>query len=107
FGLENLPRVALHVEVQGGERPYLVQQLRKVLAESACQPSNLLTCLAELPFRLLITTNFDRLMERALEAAFERSLPIEASEILDVNTLIVALHARTDPLSSYLRSQLS
>ena len=106
FGLENLSRVALHLEVQGGERPYLVQQLRHVLAESTCQPSKLLTCLAELPFRLLITTNFDRLMERALEAAFERSLPINASEILNVDTLMVAL-ARADPLSLYLRSQLS
>jgi len=104
--LENLPRVALHVEVQGGERPYLVQRVREVLAERHRQPSKLLQALAELPFRLIITTNFDRLMERALDAAFERALPFHATELRDASTFVTTLRKRADPLSEYLCSKL-
>jgi hypothetical protein len=106
LGLENLPRVALHLEVQGGERPYLMQRVRQVLAENQREPSKLLQALADLPFRLIITTNFDRLMERALDKAFEQALPFEADQIRDAANFVAALQKRVDPLSKYLWGEL-
>jgi hypothetical protein len=63
--LSDLARVALRIEVQAGHN-YLMKCLRKILPDDQHQPSPLLKTLAALPFKLIITTNFDRLMERAL-----------------------------------------
>lgn len=66
--LQNLPRVALHVEAGAGT-PFLIQQLKELLPDHKREPSPLLRKLARLPFPLIITTNYDCLMERALEEA--------------------------------------
>ncbi len=73
--LYNLARVALHVRVRQ-DYPRVIQYLRALIPEDNCQPSPLLRTLAKLPlpakvanppFRLIVTTNYDRLMERALD----------------------------------------
>jgi hypothetical protein len=74
--LYNLARVALHVQVRRDYRR-LIQYLRTLIPEDNCKPSPLLQTLAKLPrptkatsppFQLIVTTNYDRLMERALES---------------------------------------
>lgn len=65
---ENLPRVSLHLEVRK-DRPYLEEQIEKLIDAGSCQPSPLLRLLAELPFDLIVTTNYDCLMEQALKEA--------------------------------------
>jgi hypothetical protein len=45
-----------------------MEVLRSILADEQCQPSPLLRTLASIPLKLIVTTNYDRLMERALGA---------------------------------------
>lgn len=61
----DLARVALHIEARPGGRNRLLDLLAELLPDEQCEPSPLLTTLAALPFRLIVTTNYDRLMERA------------------------------------------
>jgi hypothetical protein len=63
-----LPRLALEYEVQT-DRPFLVDFLTSNLDETKVAPSPALGVLAKLPFRLVITTNYDNLLERALDLA--------------------------------------
>jgi hypothetical protein len=63
----NLPRVSLLVEF-GTDFPNFLALLRAILPDADRQPSPLLKTLAALPFELIVTTNYDRLMERALQA---------------------------------------
>jgi|SRR5215471_498222 len=65
--LDNLQRVALHFEVSRS-RPQLVEQIRDEVHVGK-QPSIILEALAQLNFPIIITTNYDRLFERALERA--------------------------------------
>lgn len=60
-----LARLALEYEVRT-DRGYLVDFLREKLADEGLAPSPALDVLAKLPFQLIITTNYDRLLERAL-----------------------------------------
>jgi hypothetical protein len=62
----NLPRVALQYEIKK-DRPDLITNLRKILPDEDLDPSPLLKTLAKLPFKLIVTTNYDRLLERALD----------------------------------------
>jgi hypothetical protein len=66
--LQDLARVALHVEVMA-DKEYLVGELQSILPDERCEPSRALRTLARLPLELIVTTNYDRLMERALEEA--------------------------------------
>lgn len=77
IGLENLARVSLHVEY-GSDFKLLIKYLREILPDDDRMPSPLLRTLARLPvpaqppdppFQLIVTTNFDRLLERAFEEA--------------------------------------
>jgi hypothetical protein len=61
----DLARVALHMRVQN-DLPGLLQRLQKLLPDDERRPSKLLRTLAALPIPLIITTNYDNLMERAL-----------------------------------------
>ena len=65
---KDLARVALQYEFET-DRPGLIEFLQTTLPDSKCQPSPLLETLAKLPFKLIITTNYDRLLERALVEA--------------------------------------
>lgn len=66
-GLPDLARIALHVEVKK-DFEFLMNRLREVIPDTdEYEPSPLLNVLASLPFKLLVTANYDRLLERALE----------------------------------------
>ncbi|HEX8922170.1 MAG TPA: SIR2 family protein, partial [Pyrinomonadaceae bacterium] len=68
LALENLARVALHAEVvYRGDYDYFITVLRGIIADAGREPSKLLRTLAPLPCGLIVTTNYDRLMEQALE----------------------------------------
>jgi len=77
LGLENLARVSLQVEHQEDYK-HLIQYLRQILPDQERDPSPLLRTLARLPaptattdppFQLIVTTNYDCLMEKALAEA--------------------------------------
>jgi len=73
--LHDLARVAFHLE-RAVDNPHLMQIVRNVLADEGRVPSELLTTLARLPVRLIVTTNYDRLMEKALEEAGREYVPV-------------------------------
>lgn len=62
--LPDLARIALHVEVET-DFNYLMELIHEVIPDTDYQPSPLLQTLASLPFKLIVTTNYDRLLERA------------------------------------------
>ena len=62
--LPDLARIALHVEVEQ-DFQFLMKLVHEVLPDEQHQPSPLLQMLASLPFKLFVTTNYDRLLERA------------------------------------------
>jgi hypothetical protein len=95
----NLPRVALHVQVTNmGRRAELIEWLQEILQEDQRRPSKLLDTLAKMPLQLIVTTNYDRLLEQALDRAID---------IQDVPGLAVKLRDAADPVSQYLRSTFS
>lgn len=63
-GAQDLARVSLHIQVKSGN-PRLLELLEEMLVNRTLRPSRLLTTLARLPVRLIVTTNYDDLMERA------------------------------------------
>lgn len=63
--LEDLARVSLYFRAKRDE-PSLIAHLRDVLPDENREPSKLLKALARRRFELIVTTNYDRLMERAL-----------------------------------------
>jgi hypothetical protein len=63
---QDLARLSLELDVRLG-RPSLNRFLMEAIPDLDYEPSPLLQVLARLPLRLIITTNYDRLMEKALE----------------------------------------
>jgi SIR2-like domain len=78
---QDLARVALHIQVKGGN-PRLLDLLDEILDDPDCHPSRLLTVLARLPVRLIVTTNYDHLMERAF-ALKEQPAPLVLIQPID------------------------
>jgi SIR2-like domain len=74
-GLQDLARVSLHVQ-QTLDQPYLMDRLREVIRDRDRTPPPLLDVLARLDLKLIVTSNYDRLMERALDAAGTEFLPV-------------------------------
>lgn len=64
-GLTDLARVSLHLRDQLGAKDFL-DEIRGRLIHQTCQPSPLLKVLASLPFELIVTTNYDCMMEASL-----------------------------------------
>jgi hypothetical protein len=62
---KDLARVSLEYAFDA-DRPALLKRLREILPDHQRQPSILLQTLAKLPLGLVVTTNYDRLMEQAL-----------------------------------------
>ena len=62
----DLARVALQFEFRL-TRLHLIKILKTLLPDQKCEASPLLKTIAKLPFDIIITTNYDRLMEQALE----------------------------------------
>ena len=75
LGLQDLARVSLHVQ-QSLDQAHLMHRLRQVIADADRQPPPLLDVLARLDLRLIVTSNYDRLMERALMGAGTEFLPV-------------------------------
>jgi len=64
---KNLANVSLRYEIKK-DRSVLINDLREnILPDYKINPSPLLTDLIEYPFKFIITTNYDRLLERAFE----------------------------------------
>jgi SIR2-like domain len=63
-----LARIALEYQIRT-DRSYLLDFLRDALPDDKRSPSPLLDTLARLPLELVITTNYDRLLERAFRNA--------------------------------------
>jgi hypothetical protein len=70
-----LARIALEFEVQT-DRDYLLDFLKTALPDEQRTPSPLLETLARLPLGLVVTTNYDRLLERALQSAGRQFEPL-------------------------------
>lgn len=49
------------------DRQHLVKNVKTILDDRHVQPSPLLKVIAQMPFRLIVSTNYDRLLERALD----------------------------------------
>lgn len=99
IGLQDLARVALRVEAEIGA-PDFMEILKSLLPENSCQPSPLLRTVATLPFRLIVTTNYDQLMERSLEL-------FNLQDLIDTRGLVAKLKDTTNPLSESLRGKFS
>ena len=68
IALKNLPRVALHAEMAAhGDYDYFLKLLKGIIPDYKRKPSKLLKTIAALPLRLIVTTNYDRLLEVALD----------------------------------------
>jgi hypothetical protein len=68
----NLTKTALLVETSPGGRGLLIEALKKHLGKDK-HPSHALRMLACMPFSILITTNYDNLLEQALAAADDKT----------------------------------
>jgi hypothetical protein len=101
LGLQDLPRVSFYAELR--QDPFfLLEELRKILSDTALEPTPILRTVARLPLPLIVTTNYDNLMERALdcvlgEGNYERVVqPIEGYDDqgqVDVNAKLDAAAA--------------
>jgi len=79
--VHDLARVALHLELEGNY-PAVVDYLKEIIADEDCEPAGMLLTLARMPFPLIVTTNYDRLMEKAFEAE-EQPRPLVLSQPID------------------------
>jgi hypothetical protein len=88
LSLQDLARVAFHLE-RAVDNPHLIGVVRGILADHDCEPSRLLKTLARLPVRLIVTTNYDRLMEEALnKAGREYTRVVQPIRGFDPNDLV-------------------
>lgn len=78
---EDLARVALHVE-SGAGKGTLVKRLKKILNSAECEPSRILTTIAGFPIRLVVTTNYDELMEEAYRRTEPAQEPLVVTQPL-------------------------
>lgn len=98
----DLGRVAFHACTKRKQSSF-IKLLHEILPDRDRKPSKLLTTLARLPVPLIVTTNYDRLMEKALkEAPLLRPAPSR-----DPLTLTRKLMKVDDPLSTYFRERFS
>ena len=65
---KSLQRMSLFFEIEKKSRPELVTEIQRAV-QVGKKPSPILRALAELPFKLVVTTNYDKLFEQALVLA--------------------------------------
>jgi hypothetical protein len=94
--VQNLARVSLIVEFDSADRQDFMDRVRAILPDKKREPSLLLNTLAELPFELIVTTNYDNLMERALK---QRSREVKA--------VIQPIHGFDDTAQNNLITELA
>ena len=84
----------------GTTTQYFLSFMKQVLDETKCQPSSLLRTVAPLPFQLIVTTNYDSLMEQALDEMNRPFLsvvqPIEGFSPVQQNQLLALLSETKD-----------
>ena len=69
--ITNLQRVSLYFQSQkGGSRKFLTQAILNKITGNDIVPSPILYMLAALPFRIIVTTNYDHLFEVALNKSY-------------------------------------
>lgn len=95
--LQDLARVSLRYRWETDETDF-ISNLQELIPDTVRRPSKLLMLLASLPFNLLVTTNFDRLMERAMEL-------LQVTDVVRPARLLARLGSDGDHLSTFLRSQ--
>lgn len=101
MGCQDLSRVALRFK-SAVDPPDFERVLASILPDDKRNPSPLLHVLAGLPLKLIVTTNYDRLMERALD-----DRPFRAEDIQQPWRFAEKLRTAADPLSAYIYSQLT
>lgn len=88
LSLQDLARVAFHLE-RAVDNPHLMEVVQEILHDRDSQPSRLLKTLARLPVRLIVTTNYDGLMEKAFdEAGREYRRVVQPIDGWDPNTMV-------------------
>jgi len=101
----NLPRVSQHV-LHELDWPYFKEQVQAILNEAGCQPSPLLKVLAHLPFSLIVTTNYDRLLEAALSEAMAQWWRLHPRSVREPAVLLTGLKTPASRLATELRNRL-
>ena len=71
--LQDLARVSLRYR-RNKNLPDFIDELKEIIPDTKRNVPRLLRVLASMPFRLIVTTNYDRLMERSLELFNELAL---------------------------------
>jgi len=100
--VQDLGRVAFHTLARRKQKSF-IELLQEILPDRKCRPSKLLATLARLPVPMIVTTNYDRLMEQALrEAPLLRPSPPR-----DPVALTQQLMKVDDPLAAYFRQRFS
>jgi hypothetical protein len=97
--LTDLARVSLRYRMNQNLEGF-INKLKEIIPDADRKPSQLLRELAALhaKFRVIVTTNYDRLMERALEL-------FSAPEIIDAGAVARKLKTDQSILSEYLRDE--
>ena len=97
LALEDLPKVSLRYRSFVNLKTF-VEKLQEMIPDTTSRPSRLLRNLASMSLSLIVTTNYDRLMERAFEL-------FSAEDLQDAHRLTVAVQQET-PISRVLYSLL-
>src|ERR1051325_10128140 len=97
--LQDLARVSLRYR-RNKNLPDFVDELKEIIPDTKQNTPRLLRILANMPFRLIVTTNYDRLMERALELFSETALT-------DPNELTIKVKTDGSALSQFISESVS
>jgi hypothetical protein len=97
--LQDLGRVSLRYRWEIDEDDFIAM-LQELIPDTERRPSRVLMGLAALPFKLLVTTNYDRLMERAMEL-------LHLNDIKEPARLLARLKADVDSVTITLRAGFS
>lgn len=98
-GLQDLARVSLRYRMNNDLEGF-INKLKEIIPDAERKPSRLLKTLADLPFKLIVTTNYDRLMERALEL-------IRPSSIIEPDGLAVKIKTGATLVEECIHESLS
>ena len=97
--LQDLARVSLRYRRNKNLSDF-VAELKEIIRDTEQNAPRLLRVLADMPFELIVTTNYDRLMERALELFTE-------SALTQADELTKTVKAKGTPLSQFIFDSVS
>lgn len=89
--LQDLARVSLRYRSYKDLYEF-VDKLKELIPDTERKPTRLLQTLADIPLQLVVTTNYDRLMERALELFNPRNIrePVELTALIMNDSSLVS-----------------